>query len=176
MAFLTASYVDSPNGETKRVRGTVLAVLKKLPDGRWKCYRAMGSLSERSTMTRTATSAGFAIFAEPVWRDVFHFGEFTLDVEERRLQRGADVVRLAPKAFDVLVALLRHAGRLVSKDELLAQVWPDTFVEGGILTVHVSALRRSLGDEARPSTYIETVARSGYRFVAPVRRVDEPRR
>ena len=107
-------------------------------------------------------------------REVFHFGEFTLDVQERRLQRGADAVRLAPKAFDVLVALLRHPGRLVSKDELLARVWPDSFVEEGILTVHVSTLRRTLGDETRPSTYIETVARSGYRFVAPVRRVDDP--
>lgn len=106
-------------------------------------------------------------------REVFHFGEFLLDVQERRFQRGADAVRLAPKAFDVLVALLRHPGRLVSKDELLARVWPDSFVEEGILTVHVSALRRTLGDETRPSTYIETVARSGYRFVAPVRRVDD---
>lgn len=107
-------------------------------------------------------------------REVFHFGEFTLDVQERRLQRSADAVRLPPKAFDVLVALLRHPGRLVLKDELLARVWPDSFVEEGILTVHVSALRRTLGDETRPSRYIETVARSGYRFVAPVRRVDEP--
>ena len=107
-------------------------------------------------------------------REVFHFGEFTLDVQERRLQRSADAVRLAPKAFDVLVALLQHSGRLVSKDELLARVWPDSFVEEGILTVHVSALRRTLGDETQPSNYIETVPRSGYRFVAPVRRVDDP--
>jgi DNA-binding winged helix-turn-helix (wHTH) protein len=64
------------------------------------------------------------------------------------------------KAFDVAVALLRHPGRLVSKDELLARVLPDSFVEMGILTGHVSTLRRTLGDETRPSTYIETVARS----------------
>jgi DNA-binding winged helix-turn-helix (wHTH) protein len=106
------------------------------------------------------------------YREVFHFGEFTLDVQERRLLRGADAVRVAPKTFDLLVALLRHSGRLVSKDELLARVWPNSFVEEGILNVHVSALRRVLGDEARPPTYIETVARSGYRFVAPVRRVE----
>jgi DNA-binding winged helix-turn-helix (wHTH) protein len=108
-----------------------------------------------------------------VGSEVFHFGEFTLDVRERKLQRGTDAVHLAPKAFDVLVALLRHPARLVTKDELLARVWPDSFVEEGILTVHVSALRRALGDEARPPTYIETVARSGYRFVAPVRRVED---
>ena len=104
---------------------------------------------------------------------MFLFGEFTLDVRERKLQRGTVAVHLAPKAFEVLVALLRHPARLVSKDELLARVWPDSFVEEGILTVHVSALRRTLGDEARPSTYIETVARSGYRFVAKVRRVED---
>ena len=105
-------------------------------------------------------------------REVFHFGEFTLDVPERRFRRGTDAVRLAPKAFDLLVALLRHSGRLVSKDELLARVWPNSFVEEGILNVHVSALRRVFGDEARPPTYIETVARSGYQFAARVRRVE----
>jgi DNA-binding winged helix-turn-helix (wHTH) protein/tetratricopeptide (TPR) repeat protein len=103
---------------------------------------------------------------------LFCFGEFTLEIEERRLRRGTATVHLAPKAFDVLVVLVRQPGRLVSKDELLASVWPDSFVEEGILTVHVSALRRALGREGRPPTYIETVARSGYRFVAPVTRVD----
>jgi DNA-binding winged helix-turn-helix (wHTH) protein/Tfp pilus assembly protein PilF len=121
----------------------------------------------------TAASAGLLYSPEPVGRgEVFQFGEFILNVQERRLQRAADAVRLAPKAFDLLVALLRHPGRLVSKDELLARVWPDSFVEEGILAVHVSALRRTLGDET--TTYIETVARSGYRFVAPVRYVEAP--
>src|SRR6478735_678634 len=106
-------------------------------------------------------------------RELFYFGEFSLEIEERRLRHGARPVHLAPKAFDLLVALLRHSGRLVSKDELLACVWPDSFVEEGILTVHVSALRRALGSDPR-STYIETVARSGYRFVAPMKRVDDP--
>jgi DNA-binding winged helix-turn-helix (wHTH) protein/tetratricopeptide (TPR) repeat protein len=106
-------------------------------------------------------------------REIFYFGEFTLETEERRLRRGTETVRLAPKAFDVLVALVQRSGHVVSKDELLARVWSDSFVEEGILTVHVSALRKKLGDEKRTSTYIETVARSGYRFVAPVRRVDE---
>lgn len=105
-------------------------------------------------------------------REIFYFGEFTLETEGRRLRRGTETLRLAPKAFDVLVALVEHSGHVVSKDELLARVWSDSFVEEGILTVHVSALRKALGDEKRPSRYIETVSRSGYRFVAPVRRVD----
>jgi DNA-binding winged helix-turn-helix (wHTH) protein len=102
--------------------------------------------------------------------DVFHFGEFTLEAAERRLTYGGSVIHLSPKAHDVLRLLLRQAGHLVTKDELLSQVWPDAIVEEGILTVHISALRKALGDDRRSSGYIETVSRSGYRFVAPVSR------
>lgn len=102
-------------------------------------------------------------------RGVFHFDEFALDVGERRLLRGTEAVRLSPKAYDVLVLLVRQSGRLVTKDELLAHVWPESFVEEGILNVHVAALRKALGDDTRPPAYIETVVRSGYRFKAAVR-------
>src|SRR6516162_4255359 len=57
-------------------------------------------------------------------REVFHFDEFTLDVQERRLLRGAEAVHLSPKAYDVLVALVRQRGRIVTKDELLRRIWP----------------------------------------------------
>jgi len=97
--------------------------------------------------------------------DVFRFAEFTLDAAERRLLRDGAVIRLPPKALDLLITLVRHAGRLVTKDQLLARVWPDSFVEEGILTVHVSALRKALGND---DSYIETVPRTGYRFVARV--------
>ena len=102
-------------------------------------------------------------------REVFHFDEFTLDVQERRLLRGAEAVRLSPKAYDVLVALVQQRGSLVTKDELLKRLWPGSFVEEGSLNVHVSALRKALGEDARRPAYIETVARSGYRFIAAVR-------
>jgi DNA-binding winged helix-turn-helix (wHTH) protein len=102
--------------------------------------------------------------------DVFHFGEFTLETAERRLLQAGKVVRLSPKAHDVLRLLLAQAGHLVTKDELLSEVWPDASVEEGILTVHISALRRALGDDRRASGYIETVSRSGYRFVGSVTR------
>jgi DNA-binding winged helix-turn-helix (wHTH) protein len=98
----------------------------------------------------------------------YRFGEFAVDVSERRLWRGTVAVHLPPKAFDILLALVRQAGRLVAKRDLLAAVWPDTFVEAGILTVHVATLRQRLSDTTRPATYIETVARFGYRFVARV--------
>lgn len=82
--------------------------------------------------------------------ECYRFGDVTLDVEERRLSRGRTALHLPPKAYDVLVALARRAGRLVTKQELLAEVWPDAFVEEGILTVHIAALRKALGG-ARPS-------------------------
>jgi DNA-binding winged helix-turn-helix (wHTH) protein len=101
-------------------------------------------------------------------REVFHFDKFTLDVQERRLMRGTEAVRLSPKAYDVLVALVQQRGRLVTKDELLKRLWPKLFVEEGSLNVYVSALRKALGEDARRPAHIETVARSG-RFIAAVR-------
>jgi DNA-binding winged helix-turn-helix (wHTH) protein/tetratricopeptide (TPR) repeat protein len=105
-------------------------------------------------------------------REVYEFGEFRLDVPERCLSRGATSIPVAPKAFDILVALVRRAGRLISKRELLTLVWPDTFVEMGIVAVHVSGLRQALDDTNRAPRYIETVSRSGYRFTAVVRKID----
>ena len=103
-------------------------------------------------------------------REIYEFAGFTLDVGERRLVHGDRIVGLAPKAHDLLVALVRHAGRLVTKQELLDLVWPDAHVEEGILSVHVSNLRRELDDRDSNHQVIETVARTGYRFIAGVRR------
>ena len=100
--------------------------------------------------------------------EVYGFGEFALDVSERRLSKGCTFVPLTPKMLDVLVALVRRAGHLVTKRELLAEVWPESFVEEGILAVHVSGLRKALGNGASGRQFIETVPGSGYRFVAVV--------
>jgi DNA-binding winged helix-turn-helix (wHTH) protein/Tfp pilus assembly protein PilF len=97
-------------------------------------------------------------------REGYEFGEFRLEPAERRLIRGGDPVVLPPKTYDVLVALVQRAGTLVTKRELLDAVWPDAFVEEGILAVHVSGLRKALGEDG-----IETVPRAGYRFRAAVR-------
>ena len=102
--------------------------------------------------------------------EIYEFGGFTLDVLERRVSDGRQPIALAPKAFDLLVALIRRAGHLTSKQDLLERVWSEAYVEEGILAVHVSALRKALRDTQRPASFIETVPRSGYRFVAPVRR------
>ena len=93
----------------------------------------------------------------------YEFGEFTLDVSERRLSRLGAPVALAPKTYEVLLALVRKGGRLVSTGDLLQQVWPECFVDRNILAVHISGLRKALGG---PS-WIETVPRAGYRFAKP---------
>jgi DNA-binding winged helix-turn-helix (wHTH) protein/Tol biopolymer transport system component len=96
------------------------------------------------------------------------FGDFTLDVAERLLLREGHAVPLTPKAFDVLAALAARPGRLVTKDELLKEIWPDAFVEESNLAYHVFALRRALGDTAEGHCYVETVPKRGYRFVGTV--------
>ena len=100
----------------------------------------------------------------------YEFAGFALDVADRRLLDGQRPVPLAPKAFDLLVVLVRQAGRLVTKQDLLDQAWADTHVEEGILSVHVSNLRKALGDHGTDRRFIETVPRSGYRFSAEVTR------
>ena len=96
------------------------------------------------------------------------FGPFLIDVGERILRRDGEPVPLTPKAFDVLAALLEKPGQLITKDELLRRVWPETFVEESNLAYNIFALRKALGDTADNSRYIETVPKKGYRFKAGV--------
>src|SRR5262245_21204287 len=104
-------------------------------------------------------------------QDTYTFGEFTLDAGERRLSAEGRIVSVPPKALDVLVTLVQRAGRLVTKQDLLDTVWPDAHVEEGILAVHVSHLRKSLGDAGPDHRFIETVSRTGYRFRGKVDRL-----
>jgi len=101
----------------------------------------------------------------------YAFGPFRLDVEKRVLVRGGVPVPLAPKAADTLWLLVKNAGHLVEKGELMAQVWPDAFVEEGNLNKHVFFLRKALGEWDGDREYIETVPKRGYRFVVPVTEV-----
>jgi Tol biopolymer transport system component/DNA-binding winged helix-turn-helix (wHTH) protein len=104
----------------------------------------------------------------------FEFDDFQIQPGERRLLRKGEVIPLHGKAFELLIALIRHAGRLLTKDELLALVWPDQIVEESNLTVNMSAVRRALGERASAPRYITTVSGCGYRFTADVRQVVEP--
>ena len=98
----------------------------------------------------------------------YHFGPFRLDLDNASLWQGDTQLTLRPKTFDLLAHLVRHAGELVTKDELLEAVWPDTVVSDSVLTASMSELRKVLGETAREPQYIATVHRRGYRFVAPV--------
>jgi TolB-like protein/Tfp pilus assembly protein PilF len=102
-------------------------------------------------------------------RRLLEFGAFRLDFANRLLLRGAAPVALTPKTFDLLALLAERAGELVTKDEILERIWPDTFVEEGNLTQTVYMLRRALGGEGGLGESVETVPRRGYRFTAPVR-------
>ncbi len=98
----------------------------------------------------------------------YEFGPFRLDPQKRRLMRDGDVVRLTPKAFDLLLVLVEERGRTVEKDELFAKVWPGVVVEENNLNQNITALRKSLGDSRQESQYIATIPGVGYRFVAEV--------
>src|SRR5678815_684255 len=100
---------------------------------------------------------------------LYEFGPFQLNTAERQLLRDGQKIPLTPKAFDTLVALIERRGHLVEKEELMSALWPDSFVEEGNLTNNVSVLRKALGDGENGSTYIETVPKVGYRFIAPSR-------
>ncbi|HKE86855.1 MAG TPA: winged helix-turn-helix domain-containing protein [Vicinamibacterales bacterium] len=96
------------------------------------------------------------------------FGPFRLDTASRRMHRGVDVVPLRPKTFAVLEYLIARPGRLVTKEQLLAAVWPDTAVTDTVLKVCVRELRDALGDDPDSPRFIETAHRLGYRFIAHV--------
>src|SRR5689334_22537201 len=98
------------------------------------------------------------------------FGPFELNLSERSLKKADEVIPLGARAFDILATLIDRAGEVVSKNELMARAWPDVTVEEGSLRVHLSALRKALGDGQLGRKYIANVQGRGYSFVAPVAR------
>jgi TolB-like protein/DNA-binding winged helix-turn-helix (wHTH) protein/Tfp pilus assembly protein PilF len=98
----------------------------------------------------------------------YAFGEFRLEPKTRVLFRGGEMVPLYPKAIEVLTCLVEHQGGVITKEELMQRVWPDTFVEESTLTRSISALRKALGDTPDGHAFIRTVPKRGYRFVAKV--------
>jgi Tol biopolymer transport system component/DNA-binding winged helix-turn-helix (wHTH) protein len=101
-------------------------------------------------------------------KQVYEFGPYRLDTARALLLREGQVVPLAHKAFETLSILVRNSGQVVSKDELMKEVWPDAFVEEGSLSRNISVLRKALGESPAEHQYIETIPRQGYRFVATV--------
>src|SRR6266702_1709412 len=105
--------------------------------------------------------------------DRYKIGEFTLDVSQGCLRRGGIEIALRPKSFALLQHLITHAGRLVTKDELLSKIWPNVIVTEDSLTRCISEARAALGDTGQ--TAIKTVSKRGYIFAGPVTRAgDDP--
>src|SRR5687768_11555983 len=100
----------------------------------------------------------------------YQFGPFRLDVGARLLLRDGEPVKLTPKALETLLVLVERGGQVVGRDDLIREVWPDTFVEENNLSVNVSMLRSALGAAPDGRQYIETLPRRGYRFVAKAKR------
>jgi len=100
---------------------------------------------------------------------LYEFGNFLLSPADHSLVCDGRAVALTPKSFEILLTLIERSGRLVTKDDLMKKIWPDSFVEEANLTVNVSALRKALGDTPEHQQYIETVPKLGYRFIAPVK-------
>ena len=109
----------------------------------------------------------------PQAHGLYHFGPFRLSETERLLFCGRSEVRLKSKDLDVLLVLLKNRSRLVTKVELMEEVWPNSYVAEANLGVHIASLRKILRKHAPGHRYIETVHRYGYRFVETVIDVSE---
>jgi pimeloyl-ACP methyl ester carboxylesterase/DNA-binding winged helix-turn-helix (wHTH) protein len=114
----------------------------------------------------------FFYFSETMRQDtsntVYEFGPFRLELREHRLLRQAARIPLTGKAFQTLRVLVEARGNLVSKQDLMTAVWPETAVEENNLDRNISTLRKALGEQSNGRPFIETVPRVGYRFLAPV--------
>src|SRR5215469_703820 len=99
----------------------------------------------------------------------FEFGPFVLDDLQHALLRDGKPLPITPKAYDTLMVLVQNNGRMLSKEELMKALWPDSFVEESNLTQQVSMIRRALGESPSDPQYIVTVPGCGYRFIAKVR-------
>jgi DNA-binding winged helix-turn-helix (wHTH) protein/TolB-like protein/Tfp pilus assembly protein PilF len=113
--------------------------------------------------------------SNPVTR-FYEFGNFRLDALTRTLLRDGQAVPLAPKAFEMMLALAESHEKILSKDDLMRRIWPDTIVEENNLTVIISILRKALGENPSQHRYIVTIPGRGYRFVAKVNEVAEEER
>jgi DNA-binding winged helix-turn-helix (wHTH) protein len=104
-------------------------------------------------------------------RHFYGFDSFRLDPEAQVLFRDGEPVSLSPELFETLLVLVRESGHVVGKEDLIKQVWPDTFVEENNRAQYISTLRKVLGDGRHTLRYIETVPKRGYRFAAGVQEV-----
>src|SRR5712664_2219382 len=107
--------------------------------------------------------------------EVISFGPFRLYTAQRLIEREGVPLHLGGRALDILIVLVEQASEVVSKNDLMARVWPDSTVDEGSLRVHVAALRKALGDGESGARYLTTLTGQGYCFVAPISRSSAPR-
>src|SRR5271165_1691378 len=105
----------------------------------------------------------------PRVKELYEFGPFQVDPEKETLVRDGEPVPLTPKTFQILLVLVRHGQAVVTKDDLMKMVWPDTFVEEANLSRNIFMLRKALGETAQDHRYIVTVPGRGYRLAETVR-------
>ena len=107
-------------------------------------------------------------------KELYEFGPFRVDVRRELLFRSGEPVALTTKTFRILTVLIRHGNEIVTKDDLMKTVWPDTFVGEDNLSSHIFMLRKALGESAQDHRYIVTVPGKGYRLAESVRTITEP--
>ena len=114
-----------------------------------------------------------AAVTNPTAKQLYEFGPFQVDPEKELLLREGETVPLTPKTFQILLVLIRNKKEVVTKDELLRAVWPDTFVEEANLSRNIFLLRKALGESPQDHQYVVTVPGRGYRFAEEVQFVPE---
>ena len=128
----------------------------------------MSSAPKQSTPRENAGDAG------AVAGDVISFGPFRLFAAQRLVERAGIPLHLGGRALDILIALTEQAGKVVSKNDLMARVWPGVTVDEGSLRVHIASLRKTLRDGKAGARYVTTLSGQGYCFVAPITRANAP--
>src|SRR5271163_2798878 len=104
---------------------------------------------------------------------VYEFGPFRMDPDKQVLLRDGQLIAVTPRAFETLLVLVRRGRDVVTKEQLLKEIWPDSFVEEANLSQHIFKLRKALGDTGEGDRYIVTLPGRGYRFAVPVRTITE---
>ena len=99
----------------------------------------------------------------------FLFGDVALDSDRRELKREAELISIGPQVFDLLLYLVKNRERVVSKDDLLKEVWGGRIVSESTMTSHINAVRKAIGDSGEQQALIRTISRKGFRFVGEVK-------
>ena len=109
----------------------------------------------------------------PPVQKIYEFEDFRFDAEHLMLYRRGESIPLAPKAAETLLVFIERRGQIVSKEELIEQIWPDAFVEESNLFLYLSVLRKILGNQKSGTPYLETLRRRGYRFNGSVQLISD---